>query len=370
MISFISQSNGEKVMFEKGKFLAEGTYFNVYALNKNGMETDLVCKELVLQHPKNTSFFSRLNVVYSRSYRLWVATSELKWLHTFGLLIGYENVNDTFYIIVPKIEGISLSDAYEKANKHEIFYHAFKTLKEFHRLGYSHLDPHPGNFIVSEGEPPKILLIDFSRTQEASFLGNFLDYKIFLPYLPSNCSAINFYIREIIEHSKKHKVEVAKDFFISAFFVTSAIYGVQSLSIEPYMIRRFLWSIFLNKAANSLEFTRIMGVFPIALFSLQIRYQGALFNWENGPALLMDGEGIFNPVTWLNTAYLYTPISRICKTTSEFLDDYILPECVVKKKTDLFFKYVYPTSTRLLSKAKEVIWGSEPEKVRTRAGPT
>lgn len=367
MISFISQSSGEKVMLEKGEFLGEGSFFQVYGLKNNGLNTNLVCKEISLHHPKNTGFFSKPK--YKRSYRLWTATSELKRLYEFGLLIGYEHKDDVFYIIVNKIEGVSLFLAYNDVNKNEIFYHAFKTLKEFHRLGYSHLDPHPDNFIVSQKEPLKVSLIDFSRTQRASFLGNLLDYKIFLPYLPRDCSAINFYIREILEHSQKNKVEVAKDFFISAFFVGSAIHGVPPLSIEPYMIRRFLLSVFLNKAANSFGFIRVMGAAPLTIYSLMIRYQGAIFNWENGPALLMNEQGISNPFAWLNTVYLYTPISRMCETTSEFLDDYILPECVVKKKTDLFFKYIYPTSARLLSKAKETIWGKEPEKMKREVRP-
>ena len=359
MISFVSQSTGETINLEKGEMVGEGTFSEVYSLKNQGSETNLVCKEIKLLHPKDTGFFGEHQ--YRPSYRLYVATNELKQLHNLGLLVGYQQKDDVFYIIMKKIDGTvlgALNNHNNSADTDEIFYRAFKKLKKLHRLGYAHLDAHVGNFMISTGERGKVSLFDFSRTQSASWIGSFADYMIFIPYIPNPSLFFNYYMREILGHAKKHKIQVTTEIFIYTFMAASSVYGVPPLAIEPHMIQRILLSHVFQKIADSLKFARFMGTGPLHIASLALSSLVAYSDWNHGPSKLMNEEKwLYNPIAYLNSAQLITRISKLCETTSEVLDDYILPAFVVKKKTDLLFKYVYPTSARWVTKAQEMTSG-------------
>lgn len=359
MISFILQSTGETVSLEKGEMIGKGSFSNVFSLKNKKKETNLVCKEIKLHHPNYICLFSPQR--YLPSYRLYVATNELKQLQSLGLLIGYQQENDIFYLIIKKIDGTvlgALKHNENTVNDDELFYAAFKKLKKLHRLGYAHLDPHMDNFMVSkkQADKLKLSLFDFSRTQNVSWIGCFFDYMIFVKYLPNASSFFKYYLRERWEHAKKHKIKVTTEFLMYTVMIALSVYGASSLGIEPHMAQQIIHAYVIQEIAASAKFARFIGVAPLHVISLCFSSLAAYSHWIHGPSLLMNEHNGFNPITYFNCARLLSQISKIAETTSEILDDYILPSFVVQKKTDLLFKYVYPTSARWCAKVQNMIF--------------
>lgn len=360
-ISCSSLLDGQHHVFEKGAVLGTGTFAVVYALNINGKETNWVCKEIALNHPKARRHCFLGNLNYKRNYRYFEAINEINGLYQQGLLVGYELKKDTFYIVTKKINGSLLSLAEKNVLKPgKLYYKAYQQLKKFHRKGYVHLDPHSGNFIVSPHKPHKVSLIDFSRSQTSSYFGRLIDYKLFFSDLPQNYSMVDFYIREKREYLQNHKITSILGLLSWPLFIMIA-----AKLVVPSMIHleNFLMYCFLYELLNMATAVRST-LFSLALtmVALPIILLGMALIWEEQALLLMKGEvSIFDPLVLLNTVYTVSMIVQLGKSFLMGLDDYVLPETVINKKMNFFFKHIHPLKQQINAKLTELSESEEKE---------
>ncbi|MGQ3892713.1 protein kinase domain-containing protein [Legionella sp. CNM-4043-24] len=348
VISIISLLDGKKLFLEQSCLLGKGSFGKVYSIKINGVESNLVCKKINLRPSRHNK----------RNYKFFEAINEIYGLYTCGYLVGYELKNDVLYIVMKKMEGSVLDDAIKEKSDldvKEIYFEAFRHLKKFHRkMGYAHLDSHPGNFMISSLKPYKARLIDFSRMQPVSFGGIAMDYKNLMMYFPIHCSPIEFYLREKKEYYKKHPIAAMSDiasWFLHAFILAGMLPLLSGEEICASVKR----ACFTYGAAKAFNVTRsMMPNFLLPMFSPIIFL---IINelWKNGLALLINQEvSIFNPWVWINVMYLFVGLSLVCRLFMEFADDYILPERFILKKMNIFFNQLHPLKENILLKAKEI----------------
>lgn len=389
MISFISQSSGEKVNLKRGESLGFGTYGEVYALENKDAITDLVCKVIKVDIESDAQDMAALEAAFddynlnlmggitvksqdglnpihfNRDYRFKIVLNEIYRLHELGLLVGYGRENDTFYIIMDRIHGTRL-DLFEKTEPgldlETVYYEGFKKIKDLHRLGYAHLDCQVQNFMVLNENPKKVVLLDFGFVERVGYLNSIIDCNIFLQSVLRDKPIwlVKFYFNELGEYLRAHKSKVIFESLGLIALSYSAVYGIPCLSVTSQATQSFIGSIMMKKLASEFSPGVKSSIIPHTLLNIFFTYLGLQTNWKEGPVALMNlEENRFDLIAWLNAAYLYYPITQAIETASIFADIYIIPEVIQKKRTDLLFQYVYPTTSRLASKAKEVLFGNE-----------
>lgn len=371
MLSLSLSSSKTKESFFENQELGRGELGRVYSLlDKDKNPTNLVCKEVNIRQGTGWA----LKDFLSPSERLQFTLNELRNLKKLGLLLGYKRKDDTFYIIMKKIDGVS---AY-KSNHPEKVQHMFNALRSLHRKGVAHLDSHSGNFMVNEtpltaDSPLEVHPIDFNLAEEATYINTALDNLIFFKMSGTSLkSAISFYIAEMTKYALENKVATCQQVLILAALCLSSIYGIPALAITHLMVKEFISAMLMRQFAKEisskgLEYfvyyllerkvpdkrTLVNLIHVISLIksclSVYLMYSQFLYHLNKSEILRLlsldkinGWSSIFKnirPEQIVDIGLMFFPIIDIISNIDKIIEEHVLTESLVKKKCDLLFKF-------------------------------
>lgn len=356
-----------RVQLQKGRELGSGNYGRVYALlTANSEDTGLVCKEVDLDtdiswiHIERESKFDR-------------TLNEIKVLNQLGYLEGYERDGNVFFIIMKKIEGVPGSVLPSPNNLDKL---CFEAIRELHRKGIVHFDSNFSNYIISSQNSAKA--IDFNFSDDATYINMGVDiYALSLRFgLSFNFRKIvRFYVDDMVKYALEHKFEIAQNLLIIGAVILGAIYGVPALAITHIMVQEFLYTLLINQMGKELTckgldiltmlflrdkewFRQYVSVQHLentlsiarSCLSLYLMYCNLAYHWDKSGAFFKNilnfksnnGLSVFLDVsseTLIHSSLMYYPIIQILARLNKLCDCYVLPEVVLKYKTDLLYKY-------------------------------
>lgn len=368
MITFTSLSSGASEEFFEGKLLGEGQFGRVFALvDKSNLETDFVCKKMDISCPDTGPRAS----TFTKRERLLYTLNEIRILERAGLLAGYSRTDDTFVIVMKRIEGISG----EEFNNDRAWY-LYCALRELHRKNIAHMDCHPPNYIVSnpEGNFPKAHAIDFYFSLDATYTNACLDTFQFFMFqnIRSFKLVLKFYVAEMLKHANEHRFVTCQQILLMGALILAGIYGIPALAITHMMVREFISSLIINQLGKEISSKGIphllaflimrkksdlrlginiahllhiiQGSLSLYLAYSQLSYHflksgsfvNHLFNINKGWHYIFAN---LTPEILLHTGLMCNPILQIIKSLTELSEEFIIPTTLLMKKSDLFWSH-------------------------------
>lgn len=369
MISFTSQATGTTLRLDKGSFLGRGEYGDTYELCRNGCSAGLVCKEITI------SLGNQRKSWVTRKARLQSVINELKYLTKLNLLEGYRRERNTFFIIMKKMEG-KVADESSLDHDDRIFA-CYKELKNLHRKNIAHMDCHFGNFIISERFPFQAQAIDFGSSKEATYLNSVMDFYALCYHEKAIFSTlVKYYVVDMVTYAWSHKFETVQNLLMMGAVTLAAIYGIPVLMISHLMVQEFLLALLIHQLGKEISSAglntligelifkkthlspqtvmKITDVLYIAqsCLSFYLMHCNLIYHWaQSGPfinqtlALITNRswKAIFSNLSLpalTHTALMYYPISLMMNVLEDISQKHLLPECLLKAKTDLMYSYL------------------------------
>ena len=220
---------------------------------------------------------------YSPHHLLRLTYREIAYLKQLDLLVGYQHdtKNKKMLIIMKHLPGIREYDVAPKT-KCLAQFASFCALRNMHRQGIAHMDPHAYNFLYDE-KTDKAYAIDFGFSQDAHYFRQLRDFKQFLELRrapPSFMSKegratlwyfLDFYLTELKDHILAHRYETAKTVFCYAAVIIAALSGVSVLGVVSLL-------------AQELIKATLMAALSDLLATFQDHYEFRAFNQKNSTA--------------------------------------------------------------------------------------
>ncbi len=233
------------ITFKDEHRLGNGSFGCAYQVSNPLNDGMMVCKVVDLQG-KSKNFHLSHHHLLRLTYR------EITYLQKVNMLIGYhhDTENHKMYILMKYIRGRG-EWGINKIKNPQIEYLSFCALRECHRLGIAHNDPHQGNFIVD----PQLRFstaIDFGLAKDHTPFREIRDfYKFFQKRrearLPISLEAdltwwhiLQFYCKEMQTYIQNHKLEMAKQVFIYSAILISAYCGVSMLGAASLIAQQLI----------------------------------------------------------------------------------------------------------------------------------
>lgn len=248
-IQYVSQSTGLRTPISRyACFLGKGAFGSAYELyNQNGVSTGFVCKTVEVK-PVDDIKASKRDILRD-------TINEIHTLKTMGLLEGYARKDDTFYIIMKKVNG---REANISSWDQDSTQSSFNALRDCHRQDITHFDGHSGNFIT-DTHTSKTTAIDFGQSNNATFINILLDTWIFLfkNNLRDNSAfntlalSLKLFMVDYLTYVSQNKIEVLINIIWWSGLIYGAIYGIPAL-MQPnhffydYLKSRFIFQSFLE----------------------------------------------------------------------------------------------------------------------------
>lgn len=240
------------------KKIGAGSFGSVYHVKSDEYQTPLVCKEIDLHGKNDYVHYSHFNLLRC-TYR------EIVYLKQLGLLVGYQHdkVNHKMLIVMNYLPGIEEFEVPRKL-KRLAEYASFCALRNLHRNGIAHMDPHEGNFLFDEkSEHAEVL--DYGLAQDAHLFRQLRDFYVFLSLrrnAPSFFSAqgratlwyfVDFYCTELKEYILAHQYETAQTVFCYASVMIAALCGASVLGIASILAQELIKAAILPYLSQALE---------------------------------------------------------------------------------------------------------------------
>jgi serine/threonine protein kinase len=136
-------------------------------------------------------------------------------------------------------------------------YASFCALRDCHRKGIAHMDPHEGNFLYDKITNHAVA-IDFGLAQDHSLFREFRDLYIFsnLRKITGHATLfylIDFYCKELKEYILAHRYQTAKTFVIYAAVIGAALCGASTLGMVSILAQTLINAMLLQRVSELLE---------------------------------------------------------------------------------------------------------------------
>lgn len=236
-IQYVSQSTGLHTSHHLGPLLGKGMFGFAFELHDDkNKPTGFVCKTVRIQAVESEKISERDSL---RS-----TINEIHSLKTMGLLEGYTRKDDTFYIVMKKIEGNE-----PDINNEDLIHSSFNALRNCHRKNITHYDGHSGNFITNQ-KTGKTIAIDFGQSRDASFTNIIFDTWLFLlkNQLQDNSTlntvktTLKLFFVDYITYFRQNKLEAASNIIWWVGLIYGASYGIPVLMIPNHLFYDYLKS--------------------------------------------------------------------------------------------------------------------------------
>lgn len=268
---YVSQSTGLYTTINRSVFLGKGSFGSAYELyDNNRHSTGFVCKTVQIQS------IPHLYVQLTKKDSLRNTIDEISTLETMGLLEGYARQDDTFFIVMKKVEGIEPN--IHLLNEDSI-YSSFNALRDCHRKNITHYDGHSGNFLI-DPKTQKTQAIDFGQSRDASFVNIIFDTGLF--FLKNNLlnastdtlSLLLFrlFVSDYVTYVQENKLEAFANLVWWTSLIYGAIYGIPTLMLPnhffyDYLKSKIFFQAFLELRALALTRWEIVGIFVSRLIN-------------------------------------------------------------------------------------------------------
>jgi len=247
----------KELSFTLKEKIEEGSFGKVYLAESSEYKETLIGKTIDLQGPG-------FNIQYSPFHLLRSSYREIAYLQQLDLLVGYQHdkENKKMLIIMKRLPGIP--EFRVKKNKRLAEYASFCALRDLHRKGISHMDPHQYNFIYDE-KTKKAHAIDFGLAQDAGPFRQLRDFEQFLklrraPPSFTSCEGratiahfIDLYCTELKEYILAHRYETAQTVFCYAAVIIAALCGASVLGVASLLAQELIKATVLPSLSELLS---------------------------------------------------------------------------------------------------------------------
>lgn len=237
--------------------IEEGSFGKVYLVNSPAYKETLIGKTIDLKGPG-------FNIQYSPFHLLRSSYREIAYLQQLDLLVGYQHdkEHNKMLIIMKRLPGIP--EFRVKKNKRLAEYASFCALRDLHRKGITHMDPHQYNFIYDE-KTSTAHAIDFGLAQDAGPFRQLRDFEQFLklrrapPSFTSNegwatiLYFIDFYCTELKEYILAHRYETAQTVFCYGAVIIAALSGASVLGVASLLAQELIKATVLPSLSEMLS---------------------------------------------------------------------------------------------------------------------
>lgn len=220
---------------------------------------------------------------YTPHQLLRLTYREIAYLKQLDLLVGYQHDihNKKMLIIMKHLPGVREYDVAPKTQRLAQFA-SFCALRDLHRKGIAHMDPHAYNFLYDEKDN-KSYALDFGFSQDAQFFRQLRDFHQFLELRrapPSFLSKegratlwyfVDFYLTELKDHILAHRYETAKTVFCYSAVMIAALSGVSVLGAVSLLAQELIKATLLSSLSDLLA-------------AFQDHYEFRAFNQHNRSA--------------------------------------------------------------------------------------
>lgn len=245
------------VPFTLKEHIEEGSFGKVYLVNSPAYKETLIGKTIDLQGPG-------FNIQYSPFHLLRSSYREIAYLQQLDLLVGYQHdkANKKMLIIMKYLPGVP--EFRVKKNKRLAEFASFCALRDLHRKGITHMDPHQYNFIYDETKSTAHA-IDFGLAQDAGPFRQLRDFEQFLKLRhepPSFTSSegratiahfIDLYCTELKEYILAHRYETAQTVFCYAAVIIAALCGASVLGAASLLAQELIKATVLPSLSELLS---------------------------------------------------------------------------------------------------------------------
>lgn len=236
---------------------------------------------------------------------------EIAYLKQLDLLIGYQHdvANKKMIIIMKLLPGIPEFRVPPKTKRLAEFA-SFCALRQLHRKGIAHMDPHEYNFLFDE-KTEKAQTIDFGSSQDAQIFRQIRDFYQFL-ILRRNKNQdkigyfIDFYCTELKDHILANRFETAKTLFCYAAVIIAALSGVSVLGIASLLAQELIKATVLPSLSDLLSM-------------LQDHFEFRAFNQKNRAAYRNYHYALIGVIALLQGTILALQITTLYRTAGTIL---------------------------------------------------
>jgi hypothetical protein len=233
---------------------------------------------------------------FSPHYLLRTTYREIAYLKQLGLLVGFSHdvANKKMIIIMKLLPGIPEIRVEPKTKRFAEFA-SFCALRQLHRNGIAHMDPHENNFLFDENTE-KAHVIDFGSSQDTQYFHQLRDFYQFLILRRSKTQDkfwyfLDFYCTELKDHILANRYETAKTVFCYAAVMIAALSGVSVLGVVSLLAQELI------KAA-------VLPAISELLSTLQDHYEFRAFNQHNSDAYRKKHYALVGALVVLQSAIL------------------------------------------------------------------
>jgi|GEM_PF-5522870 len=266
--------NQQKVLpFTLKEAIDEGSFGKVFMAGCAEYNEPLIGKSIDLQGKTN-------HIHYSPHHLLRLTYREIAYLQQLDLLVGYQHdvENKKMLIIMKHLPGVPEFRVKPKSKRLAEFA-SFCALRNLHRQGVAHMDPHEYNFLYDE-KACHAEVIDFGLAQDAQIFRQLRDFHQFLKLRRSDPSFlskdgratlwyfVDFYCTELKDHILAHRYEIAQTVFCYAAVVIAALCGASVLGVASLLAQELIKATLLPSLSDLLA-------------ALQDHYEYRAFNQQN-----------------------------------------------------------------------------------------
>lgn len=238
--------------------LGSGSFGSAYLVNNIHHPQTLVCKIVNLEGMSKNFHFSHHQLL-RLTYR------EIAYLQKLDMLVGYHHdiANQHIIILMKYIPGPTECDL-NKDVLCKAEFASFAALRQLHRKGIAHMDPHESNFIYDYALG-KAQAVDFGLAQDYQRFRGLRDIYIFLKKRNNSCnlftergldsisSMLYFYCLELKNYILTHRLECAKTLFCYAAVVIAALSGTSVIGVASLIAEQLICVELLQMLSELLE---------------------------------------------------------------------------------------------------------------------
>ncbi|MGE3318296.1 MAG: AarF/UbiB family protein, partial [Candidatus Berkiella sp.] len=234
----------KKLPFTLKENIEEGSFGKVFLVDSPAYKETLIGKTIDLEG-------RGFNIQYSPFHLLRSTYREIAYLQQLDLLVGYQHDKEhkKMLIIMKHLPGVP--EFRVKKNKRLAEFASFCALRDLHRKGIAHMDPHQYNFIYDE-KTETAHAIDFGLAQDSGPFRQLRDFEQFLKLRrapPSFTSSegretiahfIDLYCTELKDYILAHRYETAQHVFCYAAVIIAALSGASVLGVASLLAQELI----------------------------------------------------------------------------------------------------------------------------------
>ncbi len=259
----------KRLYFTLKEQMEEGCFGKVSLASTPSYQESLIAKTVDLQ--------GRSQLIHNSPHQLLRATyREIAYLKQLDLLVGFSHdvANKKMIIIMKLLPGIPEFRVQPKTKRLAEFA-SFCALRQLHRQGIAHMDPHEYNFLFDE-QTKKAQVIDFGASQNADIFHQLRDFYQFLILRRDKTQNkfwyfLDFYCTELKDHILANRYETAKMVFCYAVVMIAALSGASVLGVASLLAQELIKASVLPSVSELLS-------------TLQDHYEFRAFNQHNRAA--------------------------------------------------------------------------------------